>query len=63
MGRSSSTPLRSSRSQRPNQRIISGTRSRCGPGSEVAVDMWLDGPISSAFGARSAAKVRSELFR
>ena len=40
----SSTPLGSSLSQRPNQRISSGTRSRCGPGSDVAVDMCAHGP-------------------
>ena len=35
IGGSTSMPLRSSRSQRPNQRISSGTRSMCGPGSDV----------------------------
>ena len=46
----SSTPFFSSRSQRRNQRMSSGTRSMCGPGSEVAVDMWLHGPTSRRFG-------------
>ena len=33
-----------SRSQRSHQRAITGTRSRCGPGSDVAVDMWRPRP-------------------
>ena len=63
MGGSSSTPFASSRSQRPNQRQSSGTRSMCGPGSDVAVDMWLHGPISSRLGQSSASNVRKLLLR
>ena len=52
IGGSSSIPFGSSRSQRANQRTISGTRSMCGPGIDVAGDMWLHGPISTRRGQR-----------
>ena len=35
----------------------------CGPGSEVAVAMWLHGPTSRRFSHSSAANVRSVLLR
>ena len=45
IGGSASIPFCSSRSQRENQRMSSGTRSMCGPGIEVAVDMCAHGPM------------------
>jgi hypothetical protein len=35
----------------------------CGPGSEVAVDMWLQGPTSRRLGHSSASNVLNVLLR
>ncbi len=49
-------------SQRRNQRISSGTRSMCGPGSAVAVEPWPHGPRITRFGHVSASKPRKAMF-
>jgi hypothetical protein len=62
-GGASSTPLRWPHSQRSHHRTISGTRSIRGPGSEVSVAMWLQGPNSSRAGARSRSSTRKVALR
>jgi hypothetical protein len=62
IGGSSSIPFRSPRSQRPNQRMSSGTRSMCGPGIAVAVDMCPHGPMITRHGQRRAEYARSAMF-
>ena len=34
----------------------------CGPGIDVAVDMWLHGPMITRLGQVSASKARSAMF-
>ena len=51
------------RSHESKNRIISGTRSRCGPGNDVDGLMCAHGPMSSSRGACSAANVRKVLLR
>jgi hypothetical protein len=62
-GGASSTPLRSPRSHRSHQRTISGTRSIRGPGRELSVAMWLQGPNSSRAGVRSRSRTRKVALR
>ena len=47
----------------PKNEIISGTRSMCGPGSDVDGAMWLHGPISSSFSHCSCSNGRKVLLR
>ena len=62
IGGSSSIPFRSSRSQRENQRMSSGTRSMCGPGIDVAVDACAHGPMITRRGHVIASYARSAMF-